>query len=420
MLRGEKIRLQHLSSEQIVNGPAWHQTDDRQCIGPKSEQRAERLMSDTTEPKLVSLFSGCGGMDLGFQQAGFDIVWANDVNIDACATYRKNVGNIVEGDVTDLPVPDIEGVDVLTSGFPCQPFSNAGSRKGVNDPRGKLYENTMSFIQKIKPKAVVFENVRGLLSTKIDDSKLIDVLEARLREMGYFVKHRLMNFSHFGVPQNRIRVVVIAVRDADFLPFAFPEIVLNRDLSLKATLAGLTDDIPNQTELMRLNPQAIHFGAMIPPGGSWKSLPYDVLPDRWKKIRDNMAKYHYPNFFRRYAENEVSGTITAAFKPENAGVWHPTETRILSVREIARIQTFPDDFIFEGRTVKSKYQQIGNAVPPRMAFLIARQLKKYLRPKEGQELARKLPESCELNVNRPIPSQKPEVLEMISGMMAAE
>ena len=150
---------------------------------------------------------------MGFEQAGYDIVWANDIDVDACATYRRNIGEIIEGDVTGLPVPKLQDIDVLSAGFPCQPFSNAGSRKGVKDPRGRLYENTIEFIQSLSPKAVVIENVRGLLSTQVDDKKLINVLEENLREIGYFVQYRLMNFSHFGVPQNRIRVVVIAVRD---------------------------------------------------------------------------------------------------------------------------------------------------------------------------------------------------------------
>ena len=129
--------------------------------------------------------------------------------------------------------------------------------------------------------------------------------------------------------------------------------------------------------------------------------------------------YHYPNFFRRCAEHEISGTITAAFKPENAGVWHPIENRILSVREIARIQSFPDDFVFKGRTVKSKYQQIGNAVAPRMAFRIADQLKRLLFASDTLS-PRLLPESSVLNVNQPVTNQKPDLMTQIQFLDAAE
>lgn len=370
-----------------------------------------------SKPTLVSMFSGCGGMDLGFAQAGYKILWANDFDADACETYRKNIGEILEGDITQIEPPSFDNVDVLTAGFPCQPFSNAGSRKGTDDPRGKLYEQTFKFIEKLDPRVVVFENVRGLLSTKVDDKNLIDVIVETLENrFGYHVEYRLVNFSHFGVPQKRIRVILIAFKNVKYLDHVFPQIVEGKDLTLKATLTGLTNKIPNQTELMRLNPQALHYGAMIPEGGSWKSLDYDVLPERWKKIRDNMVKYHYPNFFRRYARNEIAGTITAAFKPENAGVWHPTKSRIFSVREIARIQSFPDDFVFYGKSIKSKYQQIGNAVAPLMAKNIAEQLKHYLDETDIVELKRDKTESTELNVNQPIHKQKvlQELIEAVS------
>ncbi len=365
---------------------------------------------DTVKKKkltLVSMFSGCGGMDLGFSQAGYDIVWANDFDEDACATYRHNIGEIIHGDVTKIDVPNIKDLDVLAAGFPCQPFSNAGSRKGTGDPRGQLYRQTFKFIEKLSPKVVLIENVRGILSTKTENGNLIDEIVDTLENVyGYHVSYRLMNFSHFGVPQNRIRVILIAVKNKNYVDHLFPEVTEGKELSLGATLKGVTNKLPNQTEFMRLNPQALHYGSMIPEGGSWKDLPYEILPERWKKIRDNMAKYHFPNFFRRYSRDEIQGTITAAFKPENAGVWHPTKDRIFSVREIARIQTFPDDFVFMGRTVKSKYHQIGNAVSPLMAKQVAEQLKHYIRKTKVSTLKREKVENTELNVNQPIHKQK--------------
>ncbi len=363
-------------------------------------------LKNVRTPTVLSMFSGCGGMDLGFIQAGYNVVWANDFDSDACMTYRKNIGEIIHADVTTLEVPDISNLDVLTAGFPCQPFSNAGSRKGVNDPRGQLYKQTFKFIKKLHPKVIVFENVRGLLSIKTENGKLIDeIVDTLANELGYHVLYRLINFSHFGVPQNRIRVILIAIKDPQYLSHIFPEIEMNQDLTLKETLKGITPELPNQNELMKLNPQALHYGKMIPPGGSWKDLPYDILPERWKKIRNDMAKYHYPNFFRRYSLNEIQGTITAAFKPEHAGVWHPIENRIYSVREIARIQTFPDTFIFEGKSIKSKYQQIGNAVSPLMAKKIAEQLKNYIFNIESSKITRTMIESTQLNVNKPINMQ---------------
>jgi len=364
--------------------------------------------------RLGSLFSGCGGFDLGFSQAGFDLAWANDLDADACKTFRRNIGEIFEGNIRDFDSATLSDIDVLTAGFPCQPFSNAGSRNGIKDARGTLVDETYRFINDFNPKVVIYENVRGFLSSKGVRGKLIDEIQQKLDEFGYNSVYRLINFSHFGVPQNRLRVIMIAVKDAaDFdLNLLYPDIEPYKDLSIRATLAPIRANWPNQKEIMKLNPQALHYGSMIPEGGSWKSLEYDVLPDRWKKIRDNMAKYHYPNFYKRYTRDDVMGTITAAFKPENAAVWHPTKDRIYTLREIATFQTFPKEFMIEGRNVKSKYSQIGNAVPPYFMKKLAERIKIFLMD-DKKSLTRKFPESNGFNVNRPLRKQKREVLEKI-------
>jgi DNA (cytosine-5)-methyltransferase 1 len=367
--------------------------------------------------KVGSLFSGCGGFDLGFKKAGFEIAWANDIEPNACETYRNNIGEIIEGDVTEINPKDLSPIDVLTAGFPCQPFSNAGSRKGTSDNRGQLYQSTFKFIEYHKPKIVIYENVRGFLSFKDEnDKKLIDTIKEELEARDYNCTYKLVNFSHFGIPQNRIRVIFIAVR-SDLVSVAdklFPEIVTQDDLSIAATLEGLTDGAANQLEIMKLNPQALHYGAMIPEGGSWKNLPYEILPERWKKIRDDMPRYHYPNFFRRYHRNDVMGTITAAFKPENAAVWHPIKGRIFSVREIARFQTFPDDFVFYGKNTKAKYQQIGNAVPPLFSQKLGERIKLLLSGGDEKSLEYTLPISCMFNVNKPMTYKKnQELIEKI-------
>lgn len=332
----------------------------------------------------VSLFSGCGGIDLGFRQAGFKTIFANDVNEDACLTYKKNLGEITLGDIRKIKLPRFEQIDVLTAGFPCQPFSNAGSRKGVNDARGTLYLSALNAVRELKPRAVMFENVRGLLSSKHEGKALIEIICENLSEEGYDVVFSLVDASKHNVPQKRLRVFVVGMhRGCGNGRFAFPSETIRGDLALSNVVMNVPEDLPNQRELMRLNPQAIRIAKMIPEGGSWKDIPYEKLPTRLKKIRDNIERYHWPKFYRRYHRNEISGTITAAFKPENAGVWHPTEGRIFSVREIARIQTFPDWFVFDGKDVKSKYQQIGNAVPARLAYEMALRIKAALR---GEDL----------------------------------
>ncbi len=321
----------------------------------------------------ASLFAGCGGFDLGFTQAGFKTVFANDIDEDASETYRHNLGELITGDIRQIDFPKFrKRLDVLTAGFPCQPFSNAGSRRGLEDNRGTLYEAAIRAVEHFNPKVVLFENVRGLLSFGAGKDLLVGRICENLKDLGYQVSFRLIDASNHNVPQRRLRLFIAGVSDSGNVgTFSFPTSIERDDLTLRDTIYDIPNNTPNQKELMQLNPQAIKIGAMVPEGGSWKDIPYEKLPDRLKKIADDMAKYRWPNFYRRFSRKEIAGTITAAFKPENAGVWHPTRKRIFSVREIARIQTFPDWFEFFGRNTKCKYSQIGNAVPPRLAYEFA-------------------------------------------------
>lgn len=331
----------------------------------------------------VSLFSGCGGIDLGFKQAGFKTIFANDINKDACETYRKNLGEIVLGDITKISIPNFKRVDVLSAGFPCQPFSNAGSRKGTSDDRGSLYLSALSAVEKLQPSVVMFENVRGLLSSKHLGKLVIEIICENLRNLGYNVTFALVNAAEYNVAQKRLRLIIVGVEKKRKAYFLFPKPKKRDDLMLKNIVFNIPESTPNQLDLMQLNPQAIAIGNMIPEGGSWKDIPYEKLPSRLKKISDNIERYHWPKFYRKYDREEIAGTITAAFKPENAGVWHPSESRIFSVREIARIQSFPDWFVFCGDTIKSRYQQIGNAVPPRLAYEIGMQISLLLKGVEN-------------------------------------
>jgi DNA (cytosine-5)-methyltransferase 1 len=332
----------------------------------------------------VSLFSGCGGFDLGFREAGFETVFANDIDIDACQTFRRNIGDIVEGDLRLIGLPQLqERPDVLTAGFPCQPFSNAGSRKGLQDSRGTLFKVALDAVRALAPKIVVFENVRGILSFKLGDRLLIEEICQNLYDLGYNVSFSLVDASRHHVAQKRLRLFIVGVdRHSVSGFFYFPPPSLREDLSLAHTILDLKENVQNQQEIMQLNPQAIHIGSMVPEGGSWKDIPYVNLPPRLQRIRDDIRRYRWPNFYRRFHRNEIAGTITAAFKPENAGVWHPIESRIFSVREIARIQSFPDWFGFYGKSVKLKYQQIGNAVPPRLAYELGKRIALALKGKD--------------------------------------
>lgn len=349
------------------------QVESPQCNNARNNNEDERQHS---APKLVSLFSGCGGMDVGFEQAGFVRIWANDFDSDAQAVFRLNLGEIDGRDITTVPVNDIPDCDIITAGFPCQPFSNAGNRRGVYDTRGELYLECLRIIESKKPRVVLFENVKGLLSSKHQSGKrLIEVIKEDLENLGYSVNYRVVNASDYGVPQNRERMILVAFRNDLEKTFVFPPIQEDkRHLTLRHVILDIPANAPNQQAYWPYSPQAQSMIEQIPEGGSWKSIPYENLSPRFQRIRDDMKRYHAPNFYRRFSLDEINGTITASAQPENCGITHPTENRRYTIREIARIQTFPDDFLFIDDSLKdivAMYKVIGNAVPVKLAYEIA-------------------------------------------------
>ena len=347
--------------------------------------------TESSAPRLISLFSGCGGMDAGFKKAGFDIVYANDFDSDAQTVYSLNLGKIDKRDILTVSEDEIPDGDILTAGFPCQPFSNAGSRKGVHDSRGMLYKECLRIIERKMPKVIVFENVKGLLSTKcIDGRNLSEVIVEDLSTMngiGYSVVYQLVNASDYGVPQNRQRVLFVGVRKDLERTFKFPQKQKKDNLTLRHIL-DVPADVENNVD-WPFSPQALEMINYINEGGSWKDVPYEHLAPRFQRIRDDMKKYHSPNFYRRFSRDEICGTITASAQPENCGIIHPTENRRYTVREVARIQTFPDDFKFVTDTPKNitaMYKVIGNAVPVNLAYNIAKAIMEQVFPLHYNEL----------------------------------
>lgn len=343
--------------------------------------------SSRKSPRLVSLFSGCGGMDLGFENAGFKRVWANDFDKDAQAVFERNLGKIDKRDIREVPTEEIPDCDILTAGFPCQPFSNAGNRRGVLDSRGRLYEECLRIIRARKPAVFVFENVKGLMSSKyVDGRRLVDVIVADVEEAGYYTVHKVLNASDYGVPQNRQRLFIVGVRKDLGIAFDFPEPLGKKGAELKHVL-DVPKDAMNHVD-WKLSPQAMAMIKFIPEGGSWKNVPYEHLAPRFKRIRDDMKKYHSPNFYRRFARDEINGTITASAQPENCGIIHPTENRRFTIREVARIQSFPDSFVFDDsnlRKITAMYKVIGNAVPVKLAECLARAIKEQVFSSKGKK-----------------------------------
>ena len=395
--------------------------------------------------RIVSLFSGCGGLDLGFtggfnflgrnyERLNTEIVFANDFDVDAQTCYNSNP---FLGDGTNCLLEDIRNVDaniiphfdILLAGFPCQPFSNAGNRKGVNDVdgRGTLFEECERIIRaKInaghRPEAFVFENVRGILSSKMPDgvTTVPQEISNRMHDMGYEMSMQLVCASDYGVPQQRYRVLIIGIdKELGIGAFNFdlmkkvvhqyniPSKSFGRDeeLLLGSILQGVhnvQDDVvweysettQRSVDLIggcRHGMEAINYFVhgfhkedlpdIVFEGRSWKDIPYHLLSPRFKKIADDPKRYHAPKFFRRFAFGEINGTITASAQPENCGITHPVENRRYSVRECARIQSFPDEYRFCSIPLQSQYKVIGNAVPPVLGWVIAKSLLNFLQNK---------------------------------------
>jgi len=391
--------------------------------------------------KVASLFCGGGGLDLGihggfefsgkiYENNNFEIVFSNDFDKDALLTHEVNSkyfksGSLFAGDIKDIKSEEIPEFDILFAGFPCQPFSNAGKRKGVNDDngRGNLWEECERIINhavknfKEKPKAFVFENVRGIMSSKAESGRSVpEEIKYRMEKLGYSISMKLLIASEYGVPQNRYRYIIVGIRN-DYPTFKFEEMddIVNSKkipsiktnpykLYLGSILCDIPKDAPQRDIYWKYSPQGQYmidkigscidgeealdlFIKNIPPsdmprtisiGRSWKNINPDDLPNRFRKIYDDPKKYHSPNFYRRFALGEIAGTITASAQPEKCGITHPYEPRRMTIREVARIQSFPDDFIFPCKTAQSNYKVIGNAVPPVLGWVISRALQNHL------------------------------------------
>ncbi|PID28457.1 MAG: DNA (cytosine-5-)-methyltransferase [Candidatus Cloacimonadota bacterium] len=312
--------------------------------------------------KVLSLFTGCGGLDLGFKgnfkflhkeysKTKFEIIWANDIDPNACLTYRNNFGhNIVCADIRDLlenkyinlfdePMP--LDTDIVLGGFPCQDFSHAGKRKGFDSKRGTLYQAMSKVIKETKPKLFLAENVKGLLT--INNGDAIKQIINDFENLGYNVTYKLLLTANFEVPQKRERVLIVGTEKDILPPFELPDGFLQEDKWL--TLNDAICDLENKEEGSVDN----HF---------------------WSKAKKNKGQGN-----NVVLKNKPGPTMRA----EHHGniEFHWNGKRRLSAREAARIQSFPDEFIFFPST-SSAYKQIGNAVPPVFAWHIAKSIEKFL------------------------------------------
>lgn len=313
------------------------------------------------KPRIISLFSGCGGLDWGFHKAGYTTVWANDIDKWACKSFKRNLGDVISDEsVEDLDPykdKDIPSCDLILGGFPCQDFSIIWKRPGLHGERGNLYKSFLRFVDAKKPKAFVAENVKGLLSA--NKSKAIEQIVKDFEDIkpGYLVKIKLYNFADYGVPQFRERVLIVGVRMDTGFEFTHPKPthgpIANKPYFTAGEALKNIEAAVSNNERININPKTVEKLKLISEGGNFTDIP---------KSHPLYVKGMISHVYRRMHRNEPSKTIIAA---GGGGTWgyHFPENRPLTNRERARIQTFPDEFVFEGSIAEVR-RQIGNAVPP--------------------------------------------------------
>lgn len=311
-------------------------------------------------PSVCSLFSGIGGIDLGFIQAGFDIVWANEMDAAACRTYRHNFPNtnLIEGNIKRIATSDIPDCDVLTAGFPCQPFSIAGLQKGFKDRDGNLFFEITRIIDAKRPKVVFLENVPNLMEH--DDGKTFLVIFNGLAQFGYTVYYRVLASNDYGnLPQIRKRIYIVAIReDISNRLYQYPEPI---ELTLKSS------DIINRS----VKQHDIYYYT--------EGKMYDRLAAHMK---DRKAIYRITDTEVRWTKNQMCPTLTAnmgTHKDRVHVVWDDYGIRKMTLRECLDFQGFPKEFYFPNTiTIDDAYKQIGNTVSVPVIARLATKIKEML------------------------------------------
>jgi DNA (cytosine-5)-methyltransferase 1 len=352
-------------------------TQQKYLGGESSGGKFQILKSKPTNHNVIELFAGCGGLALGFKNAGLKSELLVEIEKDCVATLKKNLPNI-RSECTDVANIDFRPwknkVDIVSGGFPCQAFSYAGQGLGFGETRGTLFFQFARCVEEVRPKIAVGENVRGLLMH--DNGRTLQTMVGTLEDLGYTVYTRLLRAQFLDVPQKRERLFIIALDKSFSHPAFFPR---ERDytVSLREALADCPPS-PGQ----KYPEKKAKIMALIPPGGYWRDLPPELQ-------RSYMgASFHHiggrTGMARRLSWDEPSLTLTCNPAQKQTERGHPKENRPLSVREYARIQTFPDRWQFHGST-SSQYRQIGNAVPVNLGYHVGRCLIAMLEGKIDQK-----------------------------------
>jgi DNA (cytosine-5)-methyltransferase 1 len=341
----------------------------------ETQQLIDNLLNNSTTYTSIELFAGAGGMALGMEKAGIEHLLLNDFDKYATQTlkYNRPHWNVIHGDIAKIDFTPYKGVDILTGGFPCQAFSYAGKKRGMEDTRGTLFYEFARALKESAPKVFLAENVKGLKSH--DGGRTLETMVEVFKSMGYEVlEPTVLKGIHYQVPQKRERIFIIGIKKeyADKVTFKFPkpsEKIYNLEDALKK--GELFDcDVPeSQGQVYPEKKKRVLD--LVPAGGYWRDLPLDIQ-------KEYMMKSFYlgggkTGIARRIAWDEPSLTLTCSPAQKQTERCHPDETRPFTVREYARIQTFPDSWEFQG-SMTNQYKQIGNAVPVNLAFALGKSL----------------------------------------------
>lgn len=348
---------------------------------------------------VISLFSGAMGLDIGLSHAGLKIKIGQDFDKYCVDTMEANGHKAILGDIQNIEAQnllDVAGLNVgepflICGGPPCQPFSTAGKRLGINDPRGSLFMDFIRMIDYIKPRFFIMENVKGIMSAPLksiytsdeqidmfdsfkEQMTVLDVILNEFNKLGYSTTYGVLDAVNYGVPQFRERFVLIGSRDHEdvFLPMPTHfQTHQNPDLRWR-TLHDAIFDIENDPgECVSFSEERIALLKQVPQGGNWKNLPESLIKSAMGGAYESGGGK--VGFYRRLDYKQPSPTLVTSPIQKASMLCHPTKDRPLSIKEYARIQSFPDDWIFKG-TVGAKYRQIGNAVPIGLARALGEML----------------------------------------------
>ena len=343
-----------------------------------TRETVSNYVSPQRDYKVLELFAGAGGLAVGMEQAGLKCVALNEIDKFACATLRNNRPNwrVLEGDIKNFDFSEFNGqVDVVTGGFPCQAFSYAGKKLGLADARGTLFYEFARVVKETNPLICIGENVRGLLSH--DNGKTLQGMISILDEIGYkVVPVQVLKAIHYKVPQKRERLILVGVRkdiDTEYLyPKPYKKIYNLKDALKQGELFDC--DVPTSNGAKYpMSKKAVLD--LVPQKGYWRDLPLEIQ-------KEFMGGSFYlgggkTGIARRIGWDEPCLTLTCSPAQKQTERCHPEETRPFTVREYARIQTFPDDWGFAG-SLAQQYKQIGNAVPVNLGREVGYSIVKFL------------------------------------------